>query len=150
MQKAVSVKNWPAIQQAASKTSVWGRRFPFQSVRKSKKNFCAFPFDWRGLGLISRSQQQTFDRRCFMQWRGEYSVQICSMNTLSSCCFTRVPETFFISNNSIRDNAAAAIGAKVEKHLCARPKGIQDHSEWLRTAHSMTLPTVKHVRILRA
>lgn len=62
----------------------------------------------------------------------------------------RVPETFFISwNNLIRDCAAAAIGAKVEQHLCARPKGIQDHSEWLRTAHGMTLPTVKHVRILQ-
>ena len=33
-------------------------------------------------------------------------------------------------------DSAAAIGAKVEQHLCARPKGIQDHSEWLRTANS--------------
>eukprot|EP00435_Cladocopium_sp_Y103_P035811 s1346_g9.t1 len=35
----------------------------------------------------------------------------------------------------------------VEQHLCARPKGIQDHSEWLRTA--MTSLTVKQAMAQR-
>ena len=80
-QKAVSVKNWLVVQQA-SKTNVSWRRFSFQSVHKPKKNFSAFQFDFRGLGLISRSLQETFDRRCLMQWRGKRVVQICSMNTV--------------------------------------------------------------------